>query len=172
MNRSVLKILGFAGAFAISLMSGGAPAKASDYCREYTRTVYIGSQTQEAYGTACLQQDGSWMIVGEGPMRDIGNNVSGVDYVIHDQRRNIVPPRVVYYDRSPVVYRTGPSFVWYNGGHYRNGHHVAYKRNYGYNNGHHYGWRNGRGHDRHWDRHDRRDRHDHRRGRDDDRRGR
>ncbi len=32
------------------------------YCREYRQTVMIGGQQQEAYGTACRQPDGSWMI--------------------------------------------------------------------------------------------------------------
>jgi len=33
------------------------------YCREYTQTVIVGGQTQQAYGTACRQPDGSWLIV-------------------------------------------------------------------------------------------------------------
>jgi surface antigen len=33
------------------------------YCREYTQTVVVGGQAQQAYGTACRQPDGSWMIV-------------------------------------------------------------------------------------------------------------
>lgn len=33
------------------------------YCREYQQTVTIGGETQQAYGTACRQPDGSWMIV-------------------------------------------------------------------------------------------------------------
>ncbi len=33
------------------------------YCREYYQTVSIGGQPQQAYGTACRQADGSWMIV-------------------------------------------------------------------------------------------------------------
>ena len=32
-------------------------------CREYQQTVTVGSQTQEGYGTACRQPDGSWRIV-------------------------------------------------------------------------------------------------------------
>lgn len=31
-------------------------------CREYTHTVYIGGEPKQAYGTACLQPDGSWRI--------------------------------------------------------------------------------------------------------------
>lgn len=33
------------------------------YCREFTQTVEIGGRTEEAYGTACRQEDGSWKIV-------------------------------------------------------------------------------------------------------------
>ncbi|WP_085909441.1 RT0821/Lpp0805 family surface protein [Kiloniella majae] len=32
------------------------------YCREYQQTVVIGGKTEEAYGTACRQEDGSWEI--------------------------------------------------------------------------------------------------------------
>lgn len=33
------------------------------YCREFQQTVIIGGRAEEAYGTACMQPDGSWMIV-------------------------------------------------------------------------------------------------------------
>lgn len=33
------------------------------YCREYTTAVNVGGQTEEAYGTACRQPDGSWRII-------------------------------------------------------------------------------------------------------------
>ena len=33
------------------------------YCREYYQTVMVGGQPQQAYGTACRQPDGSWLIV-------------------------------------------------------------------------------------------------------------
>jgi hypothetical protein len=32
-------------------------------CREYTKTVIIDGEPQEAYGTACLQTDGTWKLV-------------------------------------------------------------------------------------------------------------
>ncbi|WP_120496988.1 RT0821/Lpp0805 family surface protein [Kiloniella sp. EL199] len=32
------------------------------YCREYQQTVVVGGKTEEAYGTACRQEDGSWEI--------------------------------------------------------------------------------------------------------------
>jgi len=33
------------------------------YCREYTQTVTVGGEQQQAYGTACRQPDGSWKVV-------------------------------------------------------------------------------------------------------------
>ena len=33
------------------------------YCREFTQTITVGGQTQNGYGTACRQPDGSWKIV-------------------------------------------------------------------------------------------------------------
>lgn len=36
------------------------------YCREYTQTVYIGNNEEQAYGQACRQEDGSWKISNTG----------------------------------------------------------------------------------------------------------
>ena len=36
---------------------------AGNYCREFTQTVQIGERSEEAYGTACRQPDGSWKVV-------------------------------------------------------------------------------------------------------------
>jgi surface antigen len=33
------------------------------YCREFYETVNIGGRTEDAYGVACQQPDGSWRIV-------------------------------------------------------------------------------------------------------------
>lgn len=137
-----LGAFGFAIA-AVSLLAAPANASAQsrDYCREYTRTVYIGGRAQDAYGTACLQSDGSWMIVGEGLGNDIPSNVSQIDYVIRDNNRYITPNRVVYYDARPVYRRTqsSPTFIWYKNDsrYYRNGHYVNYNRqSYGHNHRH------------------------------------
>lgn len=32
------------------------------YCREYQQTVTIGGNTEDAFGTACRQPDGSWKV--------------------------------------------------------------------------------------------------------------
>ncbi len=35
---------------------------AGQYCREYTQTVVIGGKEEEAFGTACRQDDGAWQV--------------------------------------------------------------------------------------------------------------
>ena len=35
-------------------------------CREFQQQVTIGGKTDQAYGTACQQPDGSWQIVPSG----------------------------------------------------------------------------------------------------------
>ncbi len=42
----------------------GTDTRTGAYCREYQTTVTIGGKTEDAYGTACRQPDGSWEIVG------------------------------------------------------------------------------------------------------------
>jgi surface antigen len=37
--------------------------QAGNQCREYQSTVTIGGKTEQAYGTACRQPDGSWKVV-------------------------------------------------------------------------------------------------------------
>jgi len=32
------------------------------YCREFQQTIVVGGETQQAYGTACRQPDGSWQV--------------------------------------------------------------------------------------------------------------
>ena len=41
------------------------PARNDPYCREFQREVVIAGVPQQAYGTACLQPDGSWKVVGD-----------------------------------------------------------------------------------------------------------
>ncbi|MEK6733996.1 MAG: RT0821/Lpp0805 family surface protein [Pseudomonadota bacterium] len=33
------------------------------YCREFTQHITVAGKTQDAYGTACRQPDGSWKII-------------------------------------------------------------------------------------------------------------
>jgi hypothetical protein len=44
------------------LQSAAPPGPARQGCREFNTPVVIGGQEQSAYGTACLQPDGSWKI--------------------------------------------------------------------------------------------------------------
>jgi hypothetical protein len=44
-----------------------APANAQEHCREFTTSVRIGGKLQKAWGTSCLQPDGSWQIVSDTP---------------------------------------------------------------------------------------------------------
>jgi hypothetical protein len=39
---------------------------AGRYCREFQQKVSIGGHSEEAYGTACMQPDGSWEVVSTG----------------------------------------------------------------------------------------------------------
>ena len=38
-------------------------ASNGEYCREFQQTVTVSGKTEQAYGTACRQPDGSWKIV-------------------------------------------------------------------------------------------------------------
>lgn len=38
-------------------------SQSGQYCREFQETVTIGGKSQDAYGTACRQEDGSWRVV-------------------------------------------------------------------------------------------------------------
>jgi surface antigen len=38
-------------------------SESGKYCREFHQTVTIGGRSQDAYGIACRQPDGTWRIV-------------------------------------------------------------------------------------------------------------
>ena len=38
-------------------------ASTGEYCREFQQTVTIGGRTQQTFGTACRQSDGTWRVV-------------------------------------------------------------------------------------------------------------
>lgn len=40
----------------------GTDQRTGAYCREYQTTVVVGGKTEQAYGTACRQPDGSWKV--------------------------------------------------------------------------------------------------------------
>jgi hypothetical protein len=44
-------------------LPGGPLAASQPQCREYQSTAVVNGQQVPSYGTACLQEDGSWQIV-------------------------------------------------------------------------------------------------------------
>jgi hypothetical protein len=71
----------------------GEPAPAPQGCREFNTPVTIGGQQQQAYGTACLQPDGSWKI---------DQQVAGQPMPTY-----VVPPQV-YQPYYPPTYLNDP----------------------------------------------------------------
>lgn len=96
---------------ALAGFSGQSRADSGEYCREYTRTVSIGNQREEAYGTACLRPDGQWEIVNEDDLRP-------VNYApVVNQTRTVYvpgPTQVVYYKQRPT------RVVFIGNNHYKN----------------------------------------------------
>lgn len=41
----------------------GRNMQTGEYCREFQQTIQVGGQTQQGYGIACRQPDGSWRVV-------------------------------------------------------------------------------------------------------------
>jgi len=48
---------------SITPVRDGRDSATGSYCREYQQTVVVGGRSEQAYGTACQQPDGSWKIV-------------------------------------------------------------------------------------------------------------
>ena len=47
---------------SITPVREGRDTSTGAYCREYQQTVTVNGRTEQAYGTACRQSDGSWKI--------------------------------------------------------------------------------------------------------------
>jgi hypothetical protein len=104
------------------------PAPVPQGCREFNTPVTIGGVEQQAYGTACLQPDGSWKI---------DQNVAG-----QPPQTYVVPPQV-YQPYYPPAYRADPWLYGpplFVGGVFVGG-------GWGHRH-HHHGWRGG--YRRHW----------------------
>lgn len=41
----------------------GKNTQTGDYCRQYQQTIVVDGQAETAYGTACKQNDGTWVLV-------------------------------------------------------------------------------------------------------------
>ncbi len=48
---------------SVTPVRDGTDTATGAYCREYQQTVTVGGRTEDAYGTACRQPDGSWKVV-------------------------------------------------------------------------------------------------------------
>ena len=74
-----------------------SPAAANQQCREFQTPVVIGGREQQAYGTACLQPDGTWSVT-----QSVGN----------ERPQNYTVPPQVYQAYYPQTYAVDP---WYYG---------------------------------------------------------
>jgi hypothetical protein len=129
------KIMTLAVLTIAALSAGATQAKADGYCREYTRTVLIGGQPQQAYGTACLGPDGAWRVQSEDLSRhqnglyttatlNSDNTVYFADQQPVVQQVTYVEPYPVYrpYYR-PVYYRPAPVVFGFSFGNGHDHHH-------------------------------------------------
>jgi hypothetical protein len=54
-----------AGAYGSVTTTRDGTSSQNRYCREFQKTVTIGGQTEQAYGTACMQPDGAWEVISD-----------------------------------------------------------------------------------------------------------
>ena len=54
-----------AGAYGTVTPTREGTSSFNRYCREFQKTVTIGGQTEQAYGTACMQPDGAWEVISD-----------------------------------------------------------------------------------------------------------
>ncbi len=47
----------------VTVVRHGRDSRTGEYCREYQTKVTVGGRSEDAYGLACRQPDGSWKIV-------------------------------------------------------------------------------------------------------------
>lgn len=118
-----LMVLGFLGLAGLGALPSQAMAYTDrDYCREYTRTVTIGGRPEHAYGTACLQPDGQWLIVSEAERP-----------VAYHRERTPPPSKVIYIqeEKRPYGYKGHSYHKRYDH------HHRSHKTRY---DSDHHGW--------------------------------
>lgn len=106
MKRGYLLAAGASLFFSLAGMGGTANAT-EEYCREYTKTIYIGGKAQEGYGSACMKPDGSWEFVNES-----NEIIPNQPMALPMQRRNV--STVIYYNDLDYYLRP---FGWYPGRH-------------------------------------------------------
>lgn len=153
--KTIMKICLAAGALFVPLAAAD-DAEAREFCREYQKSIIVNGRPERGYGTACKQEDGSWLIV------SAEGNVDPFDALRARKVEIVAAHRPVYFSYGPrmrpVYYKVCDSRAYYHD-------HTPW---FIYSDYGRPGWR-GR---HHWKRHhDWEDRHDGR-GHDDDRDGR
>lgn len=129
MNFKILSFVGYA-VFMLLIDPNTAQAQNKPYCREYTKTIWVGGVRQEGYGTACYQPDGSWEIV------DLEGNAHTKEIMRQHIRNDIGRrnDRVIIIDRrSPRhhhPYYSEPGYFVYYDDHPWQSHHRRKNREY------------------------------------------
>ncbi|HKI50537.1 MAG TPA: RT0821/Lpp0805 family surface protein [Geothermobacteraceae bacterium] len=105
--------------------TGTYQANDGRYCREFTQTVEINGETQQAYGTACRQPDGSWQLSSAQPQPQVRQQVVVRERVVEPA----YPP--AYYP-SYWPFATSLSFSWveHSGGHRGGRHYGGHRRHH------------------------------------------
>lgn len=121
--KTFLLLSALGAAFIASTASAQYASGTAPYCREFTQVVDIGGRAESAYGTACMQPDGSWQIVS--------------DDIPSTQPVNYIPTQnqVVYVPQTAPVSTFSISFSSWN-----NPSRMRYYNDYGH------GWRDDRRH--------------------------
>lgn len=76
------------------------------YCREYTQSFTVGGKTQNGYGTACREPDGSWKIISQQSQPSTGAVDKAqvpIQYVVKQEKIYVTPTPVVIDHNLPWV---------------------------------------------------------------------
>lgn len=106
------------------VMTSPVEAKEREYCREYTKTIYVDGHRERAYGTACYRGEGTWEIVSLHGDHHARHEVKEVIYKdIHKKKHKRGGKTIIisnskhphaYYHRShyKVTHDSSPFFKW------------------------------------------------------------
>ena len=108
---------------AQSAAVAGPPGLDADGCREYTQTIRIDGEEQQAFGRACMQQDGSWRI--HVPPQAPGAQPAARAVPVY------YPYPAYYAPYYPPPFFFGSAFRFSDRHHHHHGHH-----HHGHRNGH------------------------------------
>lgn len=121
------------------------------FCREFTKEILIGNNIEQGYGTACLQPDGSWQVISEGPSETRQNYHN----TILIKEKYTVPTYNIHYRHRHKHHRK-PYHRHYRK-HYRS--HYHYHQPFGYLLGFHFGNKHYKHHRKHHGHHRHKHRH-------------